>query len=656
MGGLEDFGYLRIGLAAPELRVADVGFNVGQIKSCLDGLVERGCQIALFPEMSLCGYTIADIVYQEALLRGVRRGLLEIAQHSATAGIFAVVGLPIAAGGRLYNCAAVVSAGRVLGIVPKTHLPNSGEYYEARWFASARGLAVDTLDFEGEAIPFGADLLFQANGRPDVRIGLEICEDLWSVQPPSGEQALAGATLILNPSASNELLGKLEYRRDLIRQQSARCLAAYAYISSGPGESSTDMVFSGFGAVAECGTILGESKRFALNSELLAIDIDLEHILGERRRNSAYLADRPSRCFREVGFALRAGPHVSAPAGRVIAKHPFIPSDLQRRAHHCEEIFNIQTAGLAKRLLHARPDRLVLGVSGGLDSTLALLVACRTFDHLGLARQGIRGISMPGFGTSGRTRQNAESLCADLGVHFRTIDITESVRGHFRDIGFPEGQHDVTFENSQARERTQILMDVANHENALVLGTGDLSEAALGWCTFNGDHMSMYHVNIGVPKTLVRYIVEWCAGSEFAAISETLLDICDTPVSPELLPLASDGSINQTTESTIGPYELHDFFLFQAVRYHFRPGKIQFLAREAFAGAYADAEILKWLRVFYSRFFASQFKRSSVPDGPKVGSVGLSPRADWRMPSDASAALWLQEIDALEAKFRSSAQ
>ncbi|MFZ4849577.1 MAG: NAD(+) synthase [Caldilinea sp.] len=644
-------GFVRVASVAPALRVADVAYNVAHIEAALQQAASQGAQMAVLPELCITAYSCADLFYQEQLLNAALDGLLAVATASARWAISCVVGLPLRVEGRLYNCAALVSAGQVAGIVPKVYLPNSGEFYEQRWFTPASRPLPPTLLLQGQTVPFGTDLLFVAAEQPECTVGIEVCEDLWAVEPPSGRLALAGATLLLNLSASNELLGKAHYRRTLVCQQSARCLAAYVYAGAGAGESTTDVVYGGHCLVAENGTLLVESDRFQFETEGVVADLDLARLHQERARNSSFSQAQAPAHARAVRFVLSHTGAAAAPLlNRPLPRTPFVPTDAARRADHCREIFNIQTVGLAKRLHHLGTRQVVLGISGGLDSTLALLVCVRAFDRLGLARSGIVAVTMPGFGTTARTRSNAEQLALELSVTLRVIPIGESVRLHFRDIGHDEAHHDVTYENAQARERTQILMDVANQVGGLVVGTGDLSEAALGWMTFNGDHMSMYHVNAGVPKTLVRFLVGWCAEEVFSdAIAALLQDVIETPISPELLPLAKGEQLVQKTEETIGPYELHDFFLFQVVRYHDAPAKVFFLAQQAFAGVYSDATILHWLGVFYRRFFSQQFKRSAMPDGPKVGSVALSPRGDWRMPSDAASALWVAACEQLAA-------
>ena len=644
---LSSLGMVRIGVVSPELRVADVAFNEERICQAMEAGVAQGCRFLLFPELCVTGYTCADLFFQPLLIERARQALRRIAQATTGSQTTVVVGSPVAQGGRLFNSAIFIASGRILGVIPKTFLPNTQEFYEERWFSSAHELAADILEWDGQLIPFGPDLLFQAESMPDCVVGVEICEDVWSVEPPSGRMAMRGATVLLNLSASPELLGKEAYRRNLVLSQSARCLAAYVYASAGPGESSTDLVYSGHSLIAENGTLLAETQRFRFDTQISVADIDIERLVGERRKNNSYGASRTEASFRIIPFPLS---DVAADRlCRSVSATPFVPPVEEERAHRCQEIFSLQTTGLAKRLLHTGGTKAVLGISGGLDSTLALLVTTKAFDKLGLDHRGIIAVTMPGFGTTARTRGNADSLAQLLGVTLRTIPIDAAVRQHFADIGHREEVHDIVFENSQARERTQILMDVANQVGGLVIGTGDLSELALGWCTYNADHMSMYAVNSGVPKTLVRYLVTWCAEAEFAGeIAAVLTDICATPVSPELLPPTAEGEIGQVTEDHIGPYLLHDFFLYHVVRLQFAPRKVHRLAREAFAGEFSAVEIHRWLETFYRRFFSQQFKRSCLPDGPKVGSVVLSPRGDWRMPSDASVALWLEDLAALK--------
>ena len=640
-------GFFRVAAITPELRLADPGANATSVIKTARNAVARGADMLLFPELCLTGYTCADLFYQDRLLRAALDSLETVALATKDLHAPLILGLPLEVRGRLFNCAVFLQRGEVLGVTAKVHLPNTGEYYEQRWFSSARHLDCDEITLLGKSVPMGAGLIYQAEDLPSCVIGVEICEDLWAVHPPSGDMALCGANLILNPSASNEVLGKAAYRRDLVLQQSARCLAGYVYISAGAGESSTDLVFSGHGLVAENGQLLAENDRFSFEENQLLADVDLEYLSHERRRNSVFGASSAICDSRRISFTLgRPDKAGSGNLERPLSAMPFVPGNVSRRAANCREIFTLQATGLARRLRHMGGGRCVLGVSGGLDSTLALLVAVRACDILGRSPSDVLCVSMPGLGTSDRTRDNATRLAQGLGSELRVIPIGDAVTQHFKDIGHSPDARDVTFENAQARERTQILMDLANKVGGLVIGTSDLSESALGWCTFNGDHMAMYHVNIGVPKTLVRYLVEWCAEEVFTGeIARILRDICDTPISPELLPPDEGSGGMQATESLIGPYLLHDFFLFHVMRRGAPPEKVLFLAARAFIGQFEEEEIRKWLKVFYRRFFGQQFKRSAMPDGPKIGSVALSPRGDWRMPSDAVVTAWLESLE-----------
>lgn len=650
---LAPYGFLRVAAITPELRVADVSFNLQKHKEALENAARQSARVVVFPELSLTGYCAADLFYQETLIDAAREALLDLVKWSRTLPTMAIaVGLPWSVNGRLYNCAAILCDGQVRGLVPKTYLPNSSEFYEARWFARGDAAEIDHVDIQGEAIPFGDDLLFEFAEKPSSKIGIELCEDLWAVIPPSSYQAVAGASLILNLSASNEVLGKSDYRRQLISQQSARCLAAYVYTSAGPGESTTDVVYSGHALISENGQTLAEARDFSFESRILTADVDLQRLEHERLRNSSFSdAPREPFAFRNIRLTDQADIEWGAfTPERELTPHPFVPSNSAKRAEHCREIFAIQAVGLARRLRHTGVKTITIGISGGLDSTLAVLVTVQAFDQLRLKRSDIIAVTMPGPGTTRRTRSNAEKLIEHLGLQLRVIPIHDAVKQHFADIGHPEGQFDVTYENSQARERTQILMNVANQTGGLVVGTGDLSELALGWCTFNGDHMSMYHVNAGVPKTLVKYMVAWCAEELFSGEESAILhDIVATPISPELLPASENGDILQKTETALGPYELHDFFLFHVIRHGVAPAKLLFLTEKAFSDRYTRDEILAGLETFYRRFFSQQFKRSAMPDGPKVGSVALSPRGDWRMPSDASAHLWLEQLQNLKS-------
>ena len=641
---MDNYGFVKVAAAVPQVAVADCARNAERIVALAQQAARRGVELVAFPELAVTGYTCADLFLQPALLDAADEALGEIMRQTRKLPLALIVGLPLRHEDRLYNCAAVVAQGRLLGVVPKSYIPNYAEFYEARWFASGADIEEERITAAGQEADFGTELTFAVNG---AEFGIEICEDLWVASPPSSRLALNGAKLIFNLSASPEGVGKHAYLRELVAQQSARTHTAYVYCSAGFGESSTDLVFAGNGLIAENGTMLAQAARFSLDEQLTVADVDIERLEFERRRNTSFRmreeAGESTVIEMELPDALKA-----SALDRRVDPMPFVPADEAHRSERCEEIFQIQSHGLARRLAHTGCRCAVVGISGGLDSTLALLVTVRTFDKLGLDRRGILGITMPGFGTTDRTYRNALKLMEGLGVTVREIPIRDACLQHFRDIGLPESDRSAAYENAQARERTQILMDVANMEGGLVIGTGDLSELALGWATYNGDQMSMYGVNASVPKTLVRHLVRWAADTERdGATRATLLDIIDTPVSPELLPADREGNIAQKTEDLVGPYELHDFFLYNFVRAGFRPAKIAFLAEQAFAGSYDRETIVKWLRVFFRRFFAQQFKRSAMPDGPKVGSVSLSPRGDWRMPSDASAALWLRELEEL---------
>lgn len=646
---LSSYGLVRVGVAAPELKVADVDFNTQHIIKTIELAAKDECFLLVFPELCITGYTCADLFFQHTLRQKAWEALAIIAEATAKFKSTVVVGAPISLTGRLFNCAILISRGQLKGIVPKTFLPNYSEFYEDRWFASSREapLHLKSVIYGNQTIPFGTDLLFRIEEIPDAVIGIEICEDVWAVQPPSSEQAVAGATLLFNLSASNEILGKQYYRRLLVESQSGRCIAAYAYASAGVGESSTDLIFSGHSLIAENGSTLAETKRFSMKTELAIADVDIERLTNERNKNTSYAFSQHPPVFRFVSVSI---PDASAAKiHRRVVSRPFLPSDKKQRTDRCKEVFSIQTAGLAKRLKHIGAKTVSIGISGGLDSTLALLVCVKAFDQLGLDRKGIHTITMPGFGTTDRTKSNAEILSEKLGTTFRTVPIGPAVLQHFKDIGHDGKTLDITYENSQARERTQILFDIANQVNGIVIGTGDLSELALGWCTYNGDHMSNYGVNSSIPKTLVRNVIEWSSEEEFTGeVAKVLRDICDTPVSPELLPPDEKGEIQQKTEDSVGPYLLHDFFLYNVLRMNYSPSKILWLAEHAFKGEFDRATILHWLKTFYKRFFSQQFKRSCIPDGVKVGTVALSPRGDWRMPSDAQADSWLKELDTLD--------
>lgn len=632
----EQYGFARVAAVSPELKLGDVSANTAIMSLEMRRLAGVGCRLIVFPELCLTGYSCADLFHFPALQKQALAGLLELAEVSIGLGCLAVIGLPLPVESRLYNVAAVIGDGRVLGYVPKSFLPNSGEFYERRWFSPAATLSAT----EVAGVPIGIDLLFEVVDLPDFIVGLEICEDLWTVVPPSSLAALAGATVLVNPSASNEVLGKVQYRRSLVTQQSARCIAAYVYASAGAGESSTDTVYSGHGLVAENGALLAETERFSFETRDVIVDVDLQRLAHERLKSAAFRDDETRPDYRKVCVTLGHTPRSQNGLLRTVPPHPFVPPAGADRRAVCEEIFAIQSTALARRLRQTKSKTAVLGLSGGLDSTLALLVMIEALKRADMPRCAALTVTIPGFGTTDRTLGNAEKLAEALGIPLRTISIRAAVEQHFSDIDHPAGLHDITYENAQARERTQVLMDVANQTGGIVIGTGDLSEAALGWCTFNGDHMSMYHVNSGVPKTLVKYLIDWCATVLYEdAAGAILQDIIATPISPELLPIGADGQIEQKTEDTVGPYELHDFFLFHFVRHGCPAEKIRYLAGIAFAGKYQSAVIDKWLALFLRRFAQNQFKRSSMPDGPKVGSVALSPRGDWRMPSDWAGVL-----------------
>ena len=648
------YGLLRIAAAKPLVKAGDVKFNTDNIITMAAELVRDNVAVVVFPELSITGYTCADLFEQSLLLESAKDSVCRIAAESEKwPGLCLAVGLPIKNGTRLYNCAAVVCEGKILGVVPKSYLPNYGEFYEKRWFAPGLDVKSETVNISDSFsnIPFGTDILFEHFG---VKFGIEICEDLWVPQPPSCKQAMAGAELILNLSATDELIGKHDYLLSLLSQQSARCRVAYAYASAGYGESSTDLAFSGNCIIAENGSIVAQSPRFNLECYFTIADVDIANLQHDRTKFNSF-SQKETKNFLICSTANAENDQFETLSDeelfrfRKLFRHPFVderPEDLEKR---CDEISSIQAWGLATRLKAIGCRHAVIGVSGGLDSTLALLVTTKAFDMLGLSRKGIFAVTMPGFGTSRRTKGNADRLMELLDVTSLEIPIGPSVEQHFKDIGHDPAVKDVTYENSQARERTQILMDLANKENGIVIGTGDLSELALGWCTYNGDQMSMYAVNASIPKTLVRFLVEgYAKETSNKELREVLMDIVDTPVSPELLPVDSQGGIAQKTEDLVGPYELHDFFLYQVLRHGTDPRKIYKLAVKAFEGEFDRETIKKWLKTFIRRFFNQQFKRSCMPDGVKVGSVCLSPRGDWRMPSDASSRLWLESLEDLD--------
>lgn len=637
-----NYGFVKVAAAVPRVKVADCKFNSERLEGLITIAEGKGVQILTFPEMCITGYTCGDLFAQQLLLEQAEMALIQILNSTRQLDIISILGMPVVVNSTVINAAVVIQKGKILGVVPKTYLPNYKEFYEQRWFTSALQVSENSVRLCGQIVPMGNNLLFET---AETTFGIEICEDLWATVPPSSSLALQGAEIIFNLSADDEGIGKHNYLCSLISQQSARCISGYVFSSSGLGESTTDVVFAGNGLIYENGYLLARSERFCMEEQLIINEIDVECIRAERRVNTTFAANKANCPGKEaVRISTEFVNSKDLNLTRTFNPHPFVPqgSELNSR---CEEIFSIQIAGLAQRLLHTGAKTAVIGISGGLDSTLALLVCVKTFDKLGLSRKDILGITMPGFGTTDRTYHNAIDLMNSLGVSIREISIREACIQHFKDIGHDLNIHDVTYENSQARERTQILMDIANQTWGMVIGTGDLSELALGWATYNGDHMSMYGVNAGIPKTLVKHLVQWVAENGMDETSKaTLLDIVDTPISPELIPADENGEIKQKTEDLVGPYELHDFFLYYFLRFGFRPSKIYFLAQTAFSGVYDDEIIKKWLQTFFRRFFNQQFKRSCLPDGPKVGSISISPRGDWRMPSDASSAAWLKEI------------
>lgn len=634
-------GFITVATATPQVAVADCEANAQAILACINEMAEAHAKVMVLPELCITGYTCSDLFWQTKLLDEAEAALSVIAEGSRQVDALIAVGMPLRVAGKLLNVAAMLCRGKVLGFVPKVNLPAYNEFYETRHFTSGSA-DMGTVQFCGEEIPVGTNLLFSCENMVDLCVAAEICEDLWVPNPPSVHHALAGASVICNLSASDEMVGKGSYRRDLVAGQSARLVCAYLYATAGEGESTTDLVFGGQNLIAENGTVLAESATF--ENEINVATIDVQRLASERRRMSTFPAADAGE-YREISFALT---EEETKLVRFFDADPFVPSSADRLSDRCEEILNIQALGLKKRLAHTHAKSAVVGISGGLDSTLALLVTARAFDMLGLSRKGIVAVTMPGFGTTDRTYNNAVAMIKSLGATFKEVSIAKAVMQHFADIDHDASIHDVTYENSQARERTQILMDIANQANGFVIGTGDLSELALGWATYNGDHMSMYAVNASVPKTLVRHLVRHYADTRAdAVLAGVLYDVLDTPVSPELLP-PEDGAISQKTEDLVGPYELHDFFLYQMLRMCFPPAKIYRIAKEAFAGRYSNETILKWLRTFYRRFFSQQFKRSCLPDGPKVGSVAVSPRGDLRMPSDACVSAWIKEVETLQ--------
>lgn len=642
-------GFIKVAALTPKVTVADTQANRKEICRLMDEAEAKGAKILVFPELCITGYTCGDLFYQQVLLREAKKELLAIAKYTQRKDYLAFVGLPLEYNGKLYNVAAAVTQGKVLGLVPKTHIPNYNEFYERRHFAPGMKQPVPVALDEDTVVPMGTRVLFQCRQMPELKIGAEICEDVWAPNPPGVEHALAGATLLVNLSASDETTGKDMYRKSLVTGQSGRLICGYVYCSAGDGESTQDVVYSGHNLIAENGTLLAESRRFC--NESIYTELDMVRLNEERRRMSTFMTSDES--YINVEFSLK---EEKTELTRFVDPVPFVPGNKADREKRCEEIFMIQAMGLKKRLEHTHAATAVVGISGGLDSTLALLVMVKAFDLIGKDHKDIVAVTMPGFGTTDRTYDNAVSLIKSLGATFREVSIVDSVRVHFKDIGQDEAVHDVTYENGQARERTQILMDIANKSGGMVIGTGDMSELALGWATYNGDHMSMYGVNASVPKTLVRHLVcyyaDTCADE---TLQKVLYDVLDTPVSPELLP-PEDGKISQKTEDIVGPYELHDFFLYYILRFGCTPKKIYRLVNYAFAGTYDTETIQKWLKTFYRRFFSQQFKRSCLPDGPKVGTVAVSPRGDLRMPSDASARIWMEELEHLDDEEQSKSQ
>lgn len=641
-------GFVKVATVTPDIKVADCEFNKEQIIQGIKKAESREIKVLVFPELCLTGYTCGDLFLQEPLLRAAKKALIEIANATTNMDVLTFIGLPLQYNGKLFNVAAALQNGNVLGFIPKCNIPNYSEFYEARHFTKGNK-EVSYINFNGQQVPFGSHLLFQCRQLEELVIGAEICEDVWVPQAPSNEHAVAGATLIVNLSASDETTGKDIYRRDLVKSQSARLICGYMYASAGEGESTTDLVFSGHNLIAENGTLLMESERFI--NTMNETEIDFFKLINERRRMTTFITNDSGYVYVEFSYpSMESDSSENLSTTRLtrfVDKAPFVPSAREDRNKRCSEILNLQALGLKKRLMHTGFKKVVIGISGGLDSTLALLVASKAFSMLNLDNEGIIAVTMPCFGTTDRTYQNAVTLIHELGASFKEVRINEAVLLHFKNIGHDENVHDLTFENAQARERTQVLMDIAGQNNAIVIGTGDMSELALGWATYNGDHMSMYGVNASVPKTLVRYLVSYFADEhENQKLKEVLYDVLDTPVSPELLP-PKEGEISQKTEDIVGPYELHDFFLYYVMRFGFMPSKIYRLAVYAFREEYEKEVILKWLKTFYRRFFSQQFKRSCLPDGPKVGSVAVSPRGDLRMPSDASANLWMQDLEQL---------
>lgn len=636
---MNEYGYVKVGASTLELKVSDTIYNVQMIKKQIDEAVNKNIQIISFPELSITGYTCGDLFNQDILIDKSYEGLKDLVDYSKDKMIVIIVGVPIKCENKLYNCAVVINNGKILGIVPKTYIPNYNEFYEMRWFKSSNDLKIKEINLFNEIVPIGVDLIFTSKLDDELKFGVEICEDLWSLYPKSNDYASSGASIIFNLSASNETIGKYDFRKELIKMQSIKTISGYVYSSSGINESSTDLLFSGSSLIYENGKLLSENNRFDFNSNLIYSDIDIKRLVNDRRKNTSFISNTDKE-YRNIYFTTSKNNLIS----RKYSKYPFVPSNEDKREERCKEIINIQSSALAKRLKHTNIKKCVIGVSGGLDSTLAFLVIKKAFEKLKIDNKNIIAVTMPGFGTTNRTYENALDLIKINNATLKEIDIKKACLVHYSDIDQDINNHDITYENAQARERTKILMDIANKENALVIGTGDLSELALGWCTYNGDHMSMYSVNSSIPKTLVKYLVKYIADTD-KKNKKVLYDILSTPISPELLPADEKGNIKQITEDKIGPYILHDFYLYHFFRYGASPKKIYMLAVNTFENEYSKEEILKWLKVFIKRFFTQQFKRSCMPDGVKVGSISLSPRGDLRMPSDASYNIWIKELE-----------
>ena len=638
---LKEQGFVRIGAVVPKLKVADTEFNCNEIIKQIEIASNNKIQIAVFPELCITGYTCQDLFEQDILLEEAERSLDKILEYTNNLDIICIIGMPIKAENQLFNTAVVIQKGRILGIVPKTFIPNYSEFYEKRWFTSSKSANKKEIEILGQKVPFGIDLLFKDKANNEICFGIEICEDVWAVEPPSNKLALLGANIIFNLSASNEVIGKKEYRKELVKMQSAKTISGYVYCSSGVNESTSDVVLSGDSMIFENGSCLASNSRFDFESNMIFTEIDTKRLSNDRRKNTSFMGNPVDLEYREIEINI---PDNIENLTREYSKTPFVPGDKKKISEICEEILNIQSYGLAKRLLHTNINKTVIGISGGLDSTLAFLVIIKAYEILNLPKENIIAITMPGFGTTSRTHNNSMKLINEYGATFREINITKSSLQHFEDIGHDKNIKDVTYENAQARERTKILMDIANKENGLVIGTGDLSELALGWCTYNGDHMSMYAVNASIPKTLVKYIIKWVAENSKQECKSIINDILDTPISPELLPPDEKGNIEQKTEEQVGPYILHDFFLYHFLRYGAEPKKIYILACKTFKQDFKEEEIKHWLQVFIKRFFTQQFKRNCMPDGPKVGTVSLSPRGDLRMPSDVNYNIWLKNL------------